>query len=140
MADPANVVSSPPTEIIRDEVGFVVISCTISGLPPPNIQWTANNTGTITNRLGKYDIMTTPPSVNTDSVTDTDTNTGPYLVTSRLVIRNLTISDQQRYTCNGVQSFHISNFIGAISSASTILFVRGKEEREGEVVTSLFIL
>ena len=136
MADPANVVSSPPTDIIRDEVGFVVMSCTISGLPPPNIQWTANNTGTITNRLGKYNIMTTPPSVNTD----TDTDTGPYLVTSRLVIRNLTISDQQRYTCNGVQSFNISNFIGAISSASTILFVRGKEEREGEVMTSLFIL
>ena len=138
MADPANVVSSPPTDIIRDEVGFVVMSCTISGLPPPNIQWTANNTGTITNRLGKYDIITATLSVNTDS--DTDTDTGPYLVTSRLVIRNLTISDQQRYTCNGVQSFNISNFIGAVSSASTILFVRGKEEREGEVVTSLLFL
>ena len=106
------------------------MSCTISGLPPPNIQWTANNTGTITNRLGKYDIITATLSVNTDSDTDTDTDTGPYLVTSRLVIRNLTISDQQRYTCNGVQSFNISNFIGAVSSASTILFVRGKEERE----------
>ena len=126
--DPANVVSSPPTDITRDEVGFVVMSCTISGLPPPNIQWTANNTGTITNRLGKYDIITATLSANTD--TDTDTDTGPYLVTSRLVIRNLTISDQQRYTCNGVQSFNISNFIGAISSASIFLFVRGKEERE----------
>ena len=128
--DPANVVSSPPTDITRDEVGFVVMSCTISGLPPPNIQWTANNTGTITNRLGKYDIITATLSANTDTDTDTNTDTGPYLVTSRLVIRNLTISDQQRYTCNGVQSFNISNFIGAISSASIFLFVRGKEERE----------
>ena len=52
--------------------------------------------------------------------------TGLRFVSSTLVILNLTLTDQQNYTCSGITSFNISNFIGARSNASATLFVRGK--------------
>lgn len=81
--------------------------------------------GIIKDTPGKYTINT---DINAGVNTDTDTVSGPYNVSSHLLILNLTLTDQQRYTCTGVHSFNISNFIGAVSSASTFLYVRGEKE------------
>ena len=115
--DPPNVTAGP-ISLSRNASQYAVFTCRISGLPAPSIQWISTlSNKPLSNVRRRFTI--------TSKVVSTS-ETGPTLVSSTLVILNLTINDQQTYTCSGITPFNIRNFIGAQSNASASLFVRGK--------------
>ena len=115
--DPPNVITGP-TNLSRNASQYAVFTCLISGLPVPSIQWIRTmSSEPLSNVRRKFTIASKVVSTS---------ETGLRFVSSTLVILNLTLTDQQNYTCSGITPFNISNFIGARSNASATLFVRGK--------------
>ena len=115
--DPPDVTSFP-VSLQRNAAEYADFSCTVTGLPIPIVQWSRTPSSQILSQeLGKFDISTQ---------IDDSSLTGPHSVTTRLIVLNLTITDQETYTCSGLNPLNIENFIGAQSSASASLFVNGK--------------
>ena len=116
LTDPANVEKLSPMNLERKAAEYALFTCDVSGLPVPTVQWSRNNE-MIVQTKGKFTIETTAESTD---------NEGPVLVRSKLLILNLTDTDQHLYTCTGYHSFFIENYIGAVRNASASLLVRGK--------------
>ena len=115
--DPPDVTDFP-VSLQRNAAEYALFSCTVTGLPIPIVQWSRTPSSQIlSQQLGKFDISTQ---------IDNSSLTGPHSVTTQLIILNLTITDQETYTCSGLNPFNIENFIGAQSNASASLFVNGK--------------
>ena len=84
----------------------------MSGLPQPYIQW--NKSGEkLSSKTGKIIIKEQEPYIEK----------GLVIVSSSLLITNLSQSDQSVYTCIGIDSLSIKNYINATREASANLTV-----------------
>ena len=108
----------------------MVFQCRATGIPPPAIEWTGSQLSQpIMAREGKYDII--------GDTTLEDQGVGPHVVTSQLIILNLTISDEQSYTCNGANTINMAEHK---DSAVVLLTVLGMYPPSAPCTYMLFFL
>ena len=88
--------------------------CRATGIPPPAIEWTGSRLSQpIAPREGKYDIIS-------DTRLEVQ-GVGPHVVTSQLIILNLTISDEQLYTCTGTNTINSIEYTANVVASLAIL-------------------
>ena len=119
LPDPPNVTSLTPEFLQRLRGQFAVFSCTVTGRPPPPVQWSRNNS------YGLIPISRSPfkHSIRESVQFSMD---GPDSVSSTLTIGNLSNIDDGQYTCRGLNDYNTSNFINARESAMVYLAVFGR--------------
>ena len=105
VTDPPSVSLNPSIAAVESD--NVSITCTVFGIPPPEITWTRNNTN-ITSL--------------TDYITILESGSGKNR-TSTLMITDISKADESRYTCSAFNG--VENLIGSITERSSTITVQG---------------